>query len=246
MHPKGLLNERIFSVMVNQDIYTLNNISIASPCPADWNEMRGNAQVRFCDHCNLNVYNLSGMSQESAEALLMEKQGTPLCVRLYRRADGTVITQDCPVGLQVLHRQALQKLNGFSFKNMRLSGVASILLVTVTGVFTLQGQAEVATGGRYPGASHPTLHKSPQPVMGDMVPVKQSKPNSLPGTIGMPTVPPKSPEGLPSKELPPVKKSSTPSVDSPNAQPHLLLGRMPARTSDPQPLEVKKMESPRS
>ena len=45
----------------------------------------------------MNVYNLSGMSRTEAENLLMNSEGR-LCVRFYQRADGSVITQDCPVG----------------------------------------------------------------------------------------------------------------------------------------------------
>jgi len=73
---------------------SLDVIDIPRPCPADWNEMHGTDQVRFCDHCKLNVYNLSEMTRPQAERLLIEKEGH-LCARLYRRLDGTVITRDC-------------------------------------------------------------------------------------------------------------------------------------------------------
>jgi len=35
---------------------TLDNIRIASPCPIKWTNMQGEARVRFCEHCKLNVY----------------------------------------------------------------------------------------------------------------------------------------------------------------------------------------------
>lgn len=75
----------------------LNNIKIASPCEADWDSMFGNERKRFCGQCKLNVYNLSGMSRAEAEALLEQSEGR-LCVRYFRRADGTILTEDCPVG----------------------------------------------------------------------------------------------------------------------------------------------------
>src|SRR5262245_44672905 len=75
----------------------LNHIKIASPCPANWNEMSGDRRKRFCSECQLNVYNLSEMTQTEAENFLFEAEGR-VCVRLYRRQDGTIITQDCPVG----------------------------------------------------------------------------------------------------------------------------------------------------
>lgn len=75
----------------------LDKIRIASPCAADWNEMHGDAQKRFCGECKLNVYNLSAMTKRKAETLLINSEGR-LCVRFYRRADGTILTQNCPVG----------------------------------------------------------------------------------------------------------------------------------------------------
>ncbi len=75
----------------------LNNIRVASPCSANWDEMYGNDRKRFCGDCKLNVYNLSGMTRVEAEDLIRRSEGR-LCVRFYSRADGSVITQDCPVG----------------------------------------------------------------------------------------------------------------------------------------------------
>lgn len=60
--------------------------------------MEGNDQVRFCGQCSLNVYNIAEMNLEDAENLIVEKEGR-LCLRLYRRSDGTVLTKDCPVGV---------------------------------------------------------------------------------------------------------------------------------------------------
>jgi len=61
-------------------------------------------RVRFCSQCNLNVYNLSGMSRREAEALVMKTEGR-LCVRFYRKADGSILTQNCPVGLKAIKRR---------------------------------------------------------------------------------------------------------------------------------------------
>lgn len=75
----------------------LERVKIASPCQADWNEMQGDARKRFCSECKLNVYNLSAMTKREAETLLINSEGR-LCVRFYRRTDGTILTQNCPVG----------------------------------------------------------------------------------------------------------------------------------------------------
>jgi hypothetical protein len=78
---------------------TLDDVKVASPCSARWDEMVGDARVRFCAHCEKNVFNLSAMTRPEAEALLAEKEGE-MCVRFYRRADGTMLTADCPVGVR--------------------------------------------------------------------------------------------------------------------------------------------------
>jgi hypothetical protein len=61
--------------------------------------MVGDERVRFCKQCSRNVYDLSAMKRVEAERFL-EANGVSACVRLYRRADGTVLTSDCPVGVK--------------------------------------------------------------------------------------------------------------------------------------------------
>jgi len=68
---------------------------------ADWNQMMGDERVRFCSACNLNVYNLSAMNRSDAESLIVRNEGR-LCVKFYRRRDGSIITRDCPVGLRAI------------------------------------------------------------------------------------------------------------------------------------------------
>lgn len=75
----------------------LNNLKVASPCSQDWNAMIGSERKRYCGECKLNVYNLSGMTRTEAENLITNAEGR-LCVRFYQRADGSVLTEDCPVG----------------------------------------------------------------------------------------------------------------------------------------------------
>ena len=75
----------------------LDKIKIASPCSANWDEMYGSERKRFCADCRLNVYNISEMTKDEAENFILRSEGR-LCLRVYRRRDGTVITRDCPVG----------------------------------------------------------------------------------------------------------------------------------------------------
>lgn len=76
----------------------LDHIQIATPCDADWNDMLGDERVRFCGACAKHVYNISRMQREEALGLIQETEGN-VCIRLYRRQDGTVLVDDCPVGL---------------------------------------------------------------------------------------------------------------------------------------------------
>jgi hypothetical protein len=75
----------------------LDNIRIASPCTADWNQMTGDERTRHCGECRKNVYNLSDMTRDEAEALLIERNGD-LCVRYFQRHDGTILLADCTIG----------------------------------------------------------------------------------------------------------------------------------------------------
>jgi hypothetical protein len=82
----------------------LNNIRVASPCSADWKKMPGDDRVRYCQACNLPVYNLPAFTESEIRELLANRQGR-LCGRLYQRRDGTVLTENCPVGLRAVTRR---------------------------------------------------------------------------------------------------------------------------------------------
>ena len=99
----------------------LKHAKVAAPCSADWESMIGDARRRFCGQCELNVYNLSEMSRREAEDLINRTEGR-LCVRFYRRADGTVLTKDCPIGLRAMRR--------------KLSRLATATLSAILGFFS--------------------------------------------------------------------------------------------------------------
>ena len=98
----------------------LDNISVASPCPANWDAMFGDDRKRFCGDCKLHVYNLSDMTRTAAENLIQNSEGR-LCVRFFRRADGTILTKNCPVGWQAVKR--------------RVSRVATTAFSMIAGLF---------------------------------------------------------------------------------------------------------------
>jgi hypothetical protein len=82
----------------------LGRVRVASPCPASWDAMEGDDRTRFCRECSLNVYDLSALTRAEAESLVARAEGR-LCARFYRRADGTILTADCPVGLRAVRRR---------------------------------------------------------------------------------------------------------------------------------------------
>jgi len=108
----------------------LDQITVASPCHASWDDMTGDNRARFCGRCEKHVYNLSGMTRTRAEALVNQTEGK-LCVRFYRRSDGTMLTQDCPVGLAAL-RRPLYLVGGLA-----AAFVFAALGVATTGAFVL-------------------------------------------------------------------------------------------------------------
>jgi uncharacterized protein len=71
---------------------SLDRITIESPCNADWDSMAGNNQVRFCEHCSLQVTNLSTMTRQQAMRLVARSQGR-VCVRFIQEPDGRVLTR---------------------------------------------------------------------------------------------------------------------------------------------------------
>lgn len=83
----------------------LRRLRVASPCTVAWEGMTGDERVRFCTQCSLHVYNISEMTAGEVRSLIADSGGR-FCGRLYRRADGTVITRDCPTGLRAVRRRA--------------------------------------------------------------------------------------------------------------------------------------------
>jgi hypothetical protein len=118
----------------------LDRISIASPCSASWDDMVGDDRVRFCGKCEKNVYNFSSMQSAEAEALIKEHEGN-LCVRLFRRQDGTVLTADCPVGVRKKRVRRLVVL---------AAGAGAVTVSATTWLFAEQGKpmmGDVSVGG---------------------------------------------------------------------------------------------------
>lgn len=69
----------------------LDSIEIKTPCLASWEEMRGNNQIRFCEHCAKDVHNLSKFRRKDARKLVAKSNGS-ICIQYVRRPDGKIET----------------------------------------------------------------------------------------------------------------------------------------------------------
>lgn len=162
----------------------LARILIATPCSAKWEEMDGDERSRFCNLCSLNVYNISSMTTKEAEAFLAERlgRGERVCGNLFRRTDGTILTDDCPVALRKIRDTA------------RLMRRKAASLLALCFSFLLPARAQQPEEGRHlrgdisvaPPARPVTPPKKGQPNLGEFEagyivapkPVKPVKPAS--------------------------------------------------------------------
>ncbi|CAN5617048.1 hypothetical protein BH09PLA1_BH09PLA1_36290 [soil metagenome] len=113
----------------------LEVIKIDTPCRASWDKMRGDERMRFCEECSLHVYDISAMTREAATELVSQREGR-LCIRMYRRDDGTVITKDCGGGFRAATKRAV-----------RFAGAAAsvVLCAAMTPFFVASSNASNAT-----------------------------------------------------------------------------------------------------
>jgi hypothetical protein len=169
-------------------ILALEQISVPIPCSVEWNSMTGDQQQRYCTQCRQQVYNLSAMTRDAAEEFIQahsvaiaegtangQQPAARLCVRLYRRPDGTVVTRDCS-----RITQATRKTAAWIF------GLAASLLFVMLGVVGLSrasGSSVRNPFGFWPElCTHEPLRTwfgrsaSPPVIMGDIAPLIPSKP----------------------------------------------------------------------
>lgn len=168
----------------------LDSVQVASPCDILWEEMKGTDRVRHCNHCERSVYNLSAMSRREAEEFVQQREGR-LCIRFYRRADGTMLTDDCPVGQRAARRKVAFLVG---------AAAASVLAV---GAWGIAFAGFLFFGSDRPWWSNPIPvppSLGPPPggvVMGEMCP-PQMPPDvpqiELPEQEARPALPPQPPE----------------------------------------------------
>jgi|GEM_PF-1260435 len=118
---------------MNKPATALDNVRVASPCTARWDQMQGDERSRFCSECKLSVYNLSAMTKDEASAFVAGAEGR-VCIRYYQRADGTMLTADCPVGVRAVRMRFTRRVRSMT---------AAALALVATGV----GASSMRAGG---------------------------------------------------------------------------------------------------
>ncbi|MEN9800177.1 MAG: hypothetical protein RL653_3874 [Pseudomonadota bacterium] len=101
-------------------------VKVATPCRARWDAMAGDERVRFCGECKKNVFNLSALTREQAEAIVTDVESTP-CITYFQRADGTVLTADCEVGVAAARRRVARAV---AAAGLLLAGAATLSFAT--------------------------------------------------------------------------------------------------------------------
>jgi hypothetical protein len=157
--------------IVETSLKILSDIRIASPCPAKWDAMNGDERARHCGSCEKTVYNISTLTADEAAELIAAHEGK-LCVRMFRRSDGTVITRDCPVGRAERIRKSIR--------------AAIVSAASWLGLLSLAGCVNETTGSVDPArrAVPKSSDSAPTPMLG-----KVAKPEPIMGDIAVPAPP---------------------------------------------------------
>ena len=169
---------------MNEFTNALDNVKIASPCSQDWNQMIGGDRKRFCGDCKLNVYNLSGMTRTEAENLLANSEGR-FCVRFYRRADGSILTEDCPVGWAQVKRRVSKTAAACAsllFGLLTSTGIMGLFSAPKGGFLTGLNASQTSSINDSMGAfENAAPRQTPKPLMGNLaIPVAPPKAKSTP------------------------------------------------------------------
>ncbi len=99
--------------------------------------MTGDDRSRVCGECNLSVHNFAAMSEKEIEKLLRSQNGE-VCARIFRRHDGTILTNDCPRGMRWAKLKIRRWLTCFA-----------IVVVWLTLAFKQRAEGALAGGHSY-------------------------------------------------------------------------------------------------
>ena len=160
------------------------NIEIHRPCTEPLARMRGPNERLHCDRCQQHVHNLSMLSVSEAHALLRERGGTPLCIRVTHASDGTPRFRDLVPAASLTRR-------------IVVAGIAASLL-TASGALAASVTYE-RYGGYDPQRRSQTIREVPDQAL-----VDSGSPPAATGAA-MPVTPPSRPP--PTLDPPPIPSS---------------------------------------
>ena len=70
------------------------DVHIPEPCHADWQEMDGDSERRFCDACSKHVHDLSAMTRDEARTFMAANQDGHVCVQYLLDDEDQLIFRD--------------------------------------------------------------------------------------------------------------------------------------------------------
>ena len=150
----------------------IRQLSVASPCTADWSAMKGDGAVRHCAACAQNVYNLSALSPEQVASLLESNER--VCGRFFRRTDGTIVTRDCAWVWADAKQRARGLLRGNGLLEAGAVSAVVLLVALVLAAVVLFGDnlrklfgASTTGGLTGPSATRPVKPRGPLRNFGD-------------------------------------------------------------------------------
>lgn len=143
-----------------KSVRSFDRITIPAPCDADWDTMIGNDQVRFCEHCNLHVTDLSSMTRPAAMRLVARSQGR-LCVRYVQRANRDILTKEIPQRLHHISRRVSRIAAGAFSATLSLASAAAQTRSDVNPNAARQTQLVASATAPNEGASISGVVKDP-------------------------------------------------------------------------------------
>ena len=92
-------------LLFRPELDPVDRIEIPTPCSVPWDSMYGDRRVRHCGSSPKNVYKVAEFTRAQALELIASRE--PVCLRIYRRPDGTVVTNDCWSRLRAARRRGM-------------------------------------------------------------------------------------------------------------------------------------------
>lgn len=142
----------------------LDGLEIARPCGARWEDMIGDDTSRRCGRCDRDVHDLARMTEAEIHALFARAEASP-CVRLRRRADGRVVTADCPPDAPRALPRALRVVAAGVLFGASAGATATLTMMPCLGG-ARPARETVYAGGRAPGAAPPVARVAPNAPTG--------------------------------------------------------------------------------